>query len=351
MTTIGPASLIPFFQATNQQNMKYLFGPVNSRRLGLSLGIDIMPPKVCNYNCIYCEVGATTRLTCERREYVDTAAVLAELDHFIQHKEAGRPPDVYTVTGSGEPTLHSSIGRIIRFLKAKTEKPVAVLTNASLLHLAEVREALSAADIVVPSLDGARPESFRRVNRPARCVNLEAVIAGIQLFRREFAGRLWLEILLVKDCNDSEVDIIALQDAIRTIAPDRIQLHTVARPPLENYAEPVNRDALATIAKQLGEDSGCLVEVPAAFIGLPEKNTEPVMAHEIIEMLRRRPGTAADVCSALGLAPESARRLLEQMEKGGQVHGLDYGGHKYYQVRLHSGVGLNDSATATAIKE
>ena len=104
MTSIGPAPLIPLSQATNQQNMKYLFGPVNSRRLGLSLGIDIMPPKVCNFNCIYCEVGATTRLTCERREYVDTAAVLAELEDYIRHKEVGRPPDVYTVTGSGEPT-------------------------------------------------------------------------------------------------------------------------------------------------------------------------------------------------------------------------------------------------------
>jgi len=171
VTNIGPAPLISLSEATNRQNMKYLFGPVNSRRLGLSLGIDIMPPKVCNYNCIYCEVGATTRLTCERREYVDTAEVLAELEDFILHREADRPPDVYTVTGSGEPTLHSSIGRIIRFLKAKTTRPVAVLTNGSLFHLAEVREALTVADIVVTSLDAARPESFRKVNRPARCVD------------------------------------------------------------------------------------------------------------------------------------------------------------------------------------
>jgi len=333
--------------------MKYLFGPVNSRRLGLSLGIDIMPPKVCNYNCIYCEVGATTRLTCERQEYVDTAAVLAELDDFIQHKEAGRPPDFYTVTGSGEPTLHSSIGRIIRSLKAKTERPVAVLTNGSLMHLAEVRNELAAADIVVPSLDAARPESFRRVNRPARCVDLEALIAGLQQFKREFAGQLWLEILLVKDINDSAVDIIALQDAIRMIAPDRIQLHTVARPPLENYAEPATRDALATIAKQLGDGTNVLVELPAEFVGRSGKNSEPVIAHEIIEMLRRRPCTAADVSAALGLALESVRHLLEQMESGGQVQGVAHGGHKYYQVRLHSGVGPNQTATATgtAIKE
>jgi len=333
--------------------MKYLFGPVNSRRLGLSLGIDIMPLKVCNYNCIYCEVGATTRLTCERQEHVDTTSVLAEVDDFIRFREARRPPDIYTVTGSGEPTLHNGIGRIIRFLKEKTTRPVAVLTNASLLYLPEVREELAAADIVMPSLDAARPESFRRVNRPARCVDLQTVIAGLQHFREEFAGQIWLEILLVKKMNDSAADIVALQDAIQTIAPDRIQLHTVARPPLEKYAQPVNRAALAAIAKQLGEDSGCPVDLPLDFVGRQEKNSEQAMAHEIIEMLRRRPCTAVDVGAALGFAPEAVQRLLDQMESAGQVYAKDYGGHKYYQTRKHSGVGSNESSTVTgtAIKE
>jgi wyosine [tRNA(Phe)-imidazoG37] synthetase (radical SAM superfamily) len=333
--------------------MKYLFGPVNSRRLGLSLGIDIMPPKVCNYNCIYCEVGATSRLTCDRHEYVDTVAVLAEVDDFIRNKEAIRPPDVYTVTGSGEPTLHSGIGRIIRLLKAKTARPVAVLTNGSLLHLAEVREALAAADIVVPSLDAARPESFRRVNRPARCVDLDAAIAGLQLFRREFSGQFWLEILLVKDINDSKADIVALQDVIRMIVPDRIQLHTVARPPLENYAQPVNRTVLAEIATQLGDGYGGPVEMPTDFVARVEKSNTPAGAQEILEMVRRRPCTAVDVGAALGFSPVSARRLLEQMEIVGQVQAKDHDGHKYYQVKLHSGVGPNEPATTTgtAIKE
>jgi wyosine [tRNA(Phe)-imidazoG37] synthetase (radical SAM superfamily) len=333
--------------------MKYLFGPVNSRRLGLSLGIDLMPAKICNYNCIYCEVGATTRLTCERREYVDTAAVLAEVDDFIRHRETLRPPDVYTVTGSGEPTLHSEIGRIIRFLKARTTRPVAVLTNGSLLHLAEVREALTAADIVVPSLDAARPESFRRVNRPAKCVDLQAAIAGLQLFRREFAGRLWLEILLVKDINDSAADIVALQEAVRAIAPDRIQLHTVDRPPLEKYAQPVNRAELAAVAQQLGKVYDGPVDLPTDFVARPEEGSVPARAQEILEMLQRRPCTADDVAAALGFAPEAARRLLEQMESAGQVYAKDHGGAKYYQTRKQPGVGPNETATTkgTAIKE
>jgi len=151
---------------------------------------------------------------------------------------------------------------------------------------------------------------------------------------------------MVKDINDSPADILALRNAIRTIAPDRIQLHTVARPPLEDYAEPVNRDALAMIAKQLGEGGNCLVELPADFIGKPGKNSEPVIAHEIIGMLRRRPCTAADVSMALGLAPESVHRLLEQMENCGQVLAKDHRGRKYYQTKKHSDGGPHESATA-----
>ena len=336
MKSIGPAPLIPLSQANNHQIMKYLFGPVNSRRLGLSMGIDIMPAKVCNFNCIYCEVGATSRLTCDRKEYVPTQAILAEIDFFLHKMADARTVDVFTITGSGEPTLHSGIGRIIRYLKERTDKPVAVLTNGSLLHVPEVREGLAGADIVVPSLDAARAESFKRVNRPARCVDMGTVIKGIERFSRDFSGHLWLEILLVKDVNDSAADIDALIQAIQDIAPERIQLNTVARPPLEDNALPISSREMAAIAKQIEERFNGPVEIPMDFMKKGEGNGEPVSQNDIIQILKRRPCTAADVCAALGQTPDSVHTLLKQLEYDERISSVSHNGHRYYQADVHS---------------
>ncbi|MBU4394464.1 MAG: radical SAM protein, partial [Proteobacteria bacterium] len=155
--------------------MKYLFGPVYSRRLGHSLGIDLLPPKICSLNCVYCEVGPTTDLTCDRKEYVPTEEILKEIDQVLARGAAERHIDVFTLTAMGEPTLHTGLGEIIAYLKKKTDKPVAVLTNGTLFFDPKVRAELSAADIVIPSLDAARQESFDRVNQPAAAVNLEQV--------------------------------------------------------------------------------------------------------------------------------------------------------------------------------
>jgi len=316
--------------------MKYLFGPVNSRRLGLSMGIDIMPAKVCNFNCIYCEVGATTRLTCDRKEYVPTKAILAEIDDFLLRKETARIPDVYTVTGSGEPTLHSGVGRIIRYLKEQTDKPVAILTNGSLMHCAEVREGLATADIVVPSLDAARAESFRKINRPAWCVDMETVIKGLERFSLDFSGQIWLEILLVKDVNDSPADIGALIQAVDRIAPDRVQLNTVARPPLEDNALPISSSEMAVIAKQIGERFNGPVDIPMDFVTRRADTAEPVLQNEIIQILKRRPCTAADVCEALGQAPDSMHALLKQLEYDERISSVSHNGKRYYQADVHS---------------
>jgi len=224
--------------------MKYVFGPVYSRRLGRSLGIDLLPPKICSLNCVYCEVGPTTNLTCERKEYVPTEDIIQEIDQFLAAGTKGRPIDVFTLTAMGEPTLHSGIGKIIAHLKAKTDKPVAVLTNGTLFFDPQVRADLAAADIVIPSLDAARKESFERVNQPAPSVNLEQVIEGLALFGREFRGEVWLEILLVRDVNDSLEDLEALQRAVQKIQPTRLQLNTVARPPMDGRAQPVTREKM-----------------------------------------------------------------------------------------------------------
>jgi wyosine [tRNA(Phe)-imidazoG37] synthetase (radical SAM superfamily) len=315
--------------------MKYLFGPVNSRRLGLSMGIDIVPAKICNYNCIYCEVGATTTLTCDRGEYAPLDDILAEITFFLANMQQSRPPDVFTITGSGEPTLHSGLGRIIRFLKDKTDIPVGVLTNGMLLYRADVRRELQAADIVIPSLDAAQPLSFRKINRPAGCVDIATVIDGLHLFAKEYKGHFWLEILLVRGINDTEADIDALAATAARIRPERVQLNTVARPPLERFARPVEGERLEQIAGRLSAVFDGPVDIVADFVKKKEDNGRAATEDEIVQMLRRRPCSGDDISEALGLPRDAVDPLLDRLEAGGRVLAIEYNGRKYYQMGSH----------------
>lgn len=307
--------------------MKYLFGPVNSRRLGLSQGIDLIPSKVCNFNCIYCEVGPTVCLTCERREYFPTGEIIAEIDALLADPGAAAL-DVFTVTASGEPTLHSGLGRVIRHIKEKAARPVAVLTNGSTFHLPEVRAELLAADLVIPSLDSARPESYRRINRPAACAVLDDIVDGLIRFVAEFSGEVWLEILLAKGINDSEEDIAALVETVARINPARVQLNTVVRPPLESFARPLDRAAMEAVAGRFGGR----VEIIADFSGRRQRGFRPLAEAEIVEMLKRRPCTAADVGEALHFDPALTAEALARLVASGTVRRSEHVGKTYYQT-------------------
>jgi wyosine [tRNA(Phe)-imidazoG37] synthetase (radical SAM superfamily) len=327
--------------------MKHLFGPVNSRRLGLSQGIDLLPPKTCNFNCIYCEINKAPQLSCERGEHVPTETIIAEIDGLLEDEARVRDLDVFTITASGEPTLHTGIGTIIRHIKEKTDKPVAILTNGSQLYLKEVREDLLAADIVIPSLDAARPESFRRVNRPAKCsADLETIIGGIIQFSQDFTGEVWLEILLVENINDMPEDIAAMINVIGRIRPTRVQLNTVARPPYESFAKPLTRtrieevkreiekvyegpvDILAGSKKEEISDSGKGRDGSAIRIS-PDK-----VEGEILEMLSRRPCTATDLAATMNMDPERASEILQGMKNRGLLTVKIHGGKKYYRTLM-----------------
>lgn len=309
--------------------MKYLFGPVNSRRLGLSQGIDLLPPKICNFNCIYCEIGPTTVSTCERKEYTPTQEIIAEIDQLLADQNALDRLDVFTVTASGEPTLHSGIGQIIKHIKNKTNKPVAVLTNGSLFNQQKVREELMVADIIIPSLDSARQSSYRKINRPAQCAKLEAIIEGLGKFAQKFKGELWLEILLAKSINDSSEDIAALKNALQNINPDRIQLNTVARPPLEKFAEPLSQEEMESIARQFDQP----VEILVDFTTRNREKFRSVTENDIIHMLKRRPCTSFDVSEALNIEPSTAEEYLKKMEQAGQLTKTRHHDKEYYQTR------------------
>ncbi|MDO9042783.1 MAG: radical SAM protein [Desulfocapsaceae bacterium] len=319
--------------------MKYLFGPVYSRRLGHSLGIDLLPPKICTLNCIYCEVGPTTELTCERKEYVPTEEILKEIDQALEHGTGGRPIDVFTLTAMGEPTLHTGIGKIIAYLKGKTSKPVAVLTNGTLFFDPKVRAELSAADIVIPSLDAARQESFERVNQPASMVNLEQVIEGLALFRREFRGELWLEILLVRDMNDSLEDFVALQQAVRKINPARIQLNTVARPPMDGRARPVTREKMEQAAAMLADGYEGRIDILIDFQAIGEKRDgeekqarkKQALVEEVVAMLQRRPCPLEEIDKALHVQDlDLTRDCVQMLVDTGRIEKIIHNDKEFY---------------------
>lgn len=300
--------------------MKYIFGPVPSRRLGVSLGIDPVPLKTCSYNCIYCEVGLTTCLTTERREWVPWKEILEELREYLSiHGDEGL--DYITFSGSGEPTLHRNIGDMIEEIKTLSRVPVAVLTNGSLLWDPETRRAIHEADLVLPSLDAVREAVWKKINRPHPSLSLEKIIEGLIKFREEYKGKIYLEILFVKDVNEGEVPY--LLEYLRKIKPDKVQLNSVARPPPHSWVKPVDEEFL----KKAGEI--LKGEIVCGFPG--KKGYSPEIEEEILKALRIRPMDLPELQSLTGKRKVEIEKVLDKLEEEGKVRRVEYEGKFYFQ--------------------
>jgi wyosine [tRNA(Phe)-imidazoG37] synthetase (radical SAM superfamily) len=301
--------------------MAHLFGPVPSRRLGRSLGVDLIPPKTCPYDCIYCEVGPTTHQTRRRFSY-RTQAIIAELAEYLK----GPAPDVITLAGSGEPTLNLGLGRIIEAIKEMTRIPVAVLTNGALLYLPEVRRELAPADIILPSLDAAREETYRAINRPLPELTLESLLEGLASLRREYRGQIWLEVMLLQGFNDTEVELTHLRRALAPIAPDKVQLNTAVRPVAVAGVQPLEMVDLEAAAAFLGGP----VEVIASF-HREDIVAEPCQDEDLVAMLSRRPMTAADLAQALGLPLVQVVARLKRLLDSGRISHDRYHDQEFYR--------------------
>lgn len=237
---------------------RHLFGPVNSRRLGRSLGVDLVPLKTCNYDCVYCECGKTTHATGERQEFIPTEEVLSELAHFLSSSPA---LDFITFAGSGEPTLSRGIGRVIRFLKDHFPAyRIAVLTNGSLLADPAVRADLLPADVVLPTFSTAINETFLAMHRPVPGTDPVAILNGLLRFREEYRGEIWLEVFIIPGLNTTGRELAGLRDAICALCPDRVQLNTLDRPGTDDRVRPASPDELARIARSLGFPKTELIE-------------------------------------------------------------------------------------------
>lgn len=294
---------------------KYLFGPVNSRRLGVSLGVDLAPRKVCTLDCVYCEVGATTVLTTERKEYVKYEKVVTEITDYINSQPK---PDYITITGSGEPTLNIRFGDVINFIK--TNYPgikVAVLTNGTLMIDPQVRSEMLNADLVMPSLDAVSKEVFERIDKPESSIDMGEYIQGIADFRDEFNGELNLEILFLKGYNDGDKELKLLKDAILKIKPDKVQLNTLDRPGVEKDLIPLSKFELEELVGKLNLEN---IEIIARHNQKsPNSANITDLKSSILETLKRRPVTVEDLVSVINLSYEESVFNLEELVKEGRA--------------------------------
>ncbi len=235
--------------------MKYIYGPVKSRRLGASLGISLTPYKVCSFDCIYCQLGRTTKKTQQRSQYINIAEVLKELQAFLGIQESNDEKiDYITLAGFGEPTLNSNIEELILSIKRLTSIPIVILTNSSLLSLAEVRKALLNADIVMPTLCSVEEDDFELINRPVRDLKIKDIVKGLIEFRKIFNGKIWLEIMVIKGVNDSVVKMKKIEEIISQIKPDKVFLNSPVRPPSEEFIEPADKRTLIRMRESLGDN-------------------------------------------------------------------------------------------------
>lgn len=295
----------------------------------MSLGIDVIPPKVCSLNCVYCEVGETTRLTTERKEYIPYSSIVSELDAYVA--EGREPPDYLTFSGSGEPTLNARIGDLIQYAKEKLPHiPVAVLTNGTLLHDRNVRRALARADVVLPSLDAARPATYEKMNRPEPSIKLDRYVRGLIAFRNEYAGPIHLEVFILPDYNSGEEDIAALGRTIRRIRPDRVQLNTLDRPGAMPGLRAATQEELERIQRQL--------DLPHVDIIAPARERTRIASYQadlegiILAILQRRPCTVEDLSKASGRHVHEMRKYLDVLEGDRRIESVRRDRGIFYRI-------------------
>jgi len=308
---------------------KHLFGPVPSRRLGISLGIDPIPFKTCSFNCVYCECGGTTNLTTKRKEYIPLKDIIIELKDYLD-----RNPklDYITFSGSGEPTLNIGIGKIINFLKDNyPQYKIAVLTNGSLLYQKEVREELFKADLIMPSLDAVSEQVFRRINRPPKSLEIQKIISGLIEFRKEFEGQIWLEVFIVPGINDTEEELKLLRDIIKKISPNRVQINSLDRPGTESWVKPVSKKDMERIVSFFQD---LPVEIIANF-----KPREQIASfdfdieEQMLATIKRRPCTAEDLSETLGIHINEINKYLQTLLERGRIESLNLERGAFFKIR------------------
>jgi wyosine [tRNA(Phe)-imidazoG37] synthetase (radical SAM superfamily) len=307
-------------------NLHHIYGPVPSRRLGQSLGIDPIPMKTCNWNCVYCQLGRTAPLTNQRREFIPREEILEEFRTALEEHDF-QEIDWVTFVGSGEPTLHQGLGWLIRRIQELTDTPAAVITNGAALHLPEVRQALQTADAVLPSLDAGSPALYQQINRPHPGLDFHRVLQGLADFRSEYPGNLWVEVMLVRGLNDTEHALQDLKSALEPIQPDEIHLSTPTRPPAETWVEPPSQDGLLRAQAILGQTARVLHPASGSFdLSGFDSADEAVAA-----IITRHPLPEEQIISLVEPhAPEEVREILDRLAQRGKARRIERCGVQFW---------------------
>lgn len=303
---------------------KYLFGPVPSRRFGRSLGVDLTPPKTCTIDCVFCQLGRTTNSTLERREWVPTTDVLAELDRWIS---ADGEADVITFAGSGEPTLHSGLGEIAAHIRKRTDIPVLLLTNGTLLHREDVRRDAAHANKVKVSLSVWDEESFQAVNRPTAGCTFAQLVGGETAFRKEFDGELVLEVFVVEGLNSAPDNMKRIAELAAKIGPDKVQLNTAVRPPAEKDVLPVAPDHLHELAQFFEPAAEVIAQYSAGWETSFQANEGT-----ILQTLQRRPCTADQLAEVFSMHRNELSKYLGKLLGDGAIQTLRQDEQLYYKT-------------------
>jgi wyosine [tRNA(Phe)-imidazoG37] synthetase (radical SAM superfamily) len=304
---------------------QHVFGPVHSRRMGYSLGIDPVPKKACSMDCVYCEVSPTDKWTLQRREWVPADTILEEVERKLSE---GHRIDIVTFSGSGEPLLHSRLGEMVNRIHEMADLRVCILTNGTHLNDPEVRAEVSGADVIAPSLDAVTPEVFQRINNPHPDLKVADVISGLKALRDEYEGEIWLEILFVAGFNDHDDEVRKLAAMAEELRPDRIHLSTIDRPPAYRDVKAVSLDRLEEIRKFFGEQA----EVCAAPTAEVSKAVEVDLAALIEETASRRPITREDLISTIGRPGDEIETVVEGLLQAGRITERKHEGRVFLEV-------------------
>ena len=289
---------------------EYIFGPVPSRRLGVSLGVDLVKKKTCNLDCVYCECGRTEESTNDRKSYVDKNKVLAEIKDYI---ESGNYLDYITFSGWGEPTLNSDIGYILNEIKKITNIKTAVITNGTLLWVKEVRDALMFADVVMPSLDAVSKEVFDKINRPHKDLEINKIVEGLIEFSLEYKGEIKLEIFIIEGINTEKKEIERFKEVIKKINPTVVQLNSLDRPAPEEWVKKAEPDILEKIKKELNYQN---IEIISKYKSRENIKNYNLSSEELIlNMIDKRPCTIGDISEVTGMSKEEVNKYIDILEK------------------------------------
>jgi wyosine [tRNA(Phe)-imidazoG37] synthetase (radical SAM superfamily) len=304
------------------ESYKYLFGPVPSRRLGRSLGVDLVPFKTCSTNCVFCQLGPVGHCTIIRRDYVPLMEVLKELRQWMA---SDGKADYVTLSGSGEPTLHSSFGKVLRWVHQNSSMKTVLLSNSSLFHLSEVRQDASEADIVKVSLSAWDQASFEKVNRPHPDLHFEQMVEGLHQFRSEYKGSLWMEVFIVPGLNAHPDEVRKIAAVASTLRPDRIQLNTAVRPPAESFVQAVPPDYLQKLSLLFAPQA----EVIASF--KPGEKASMILNEKTVRrLIALHPSTVEQLAHITGHSEAAVQSVLDQL--GSHLMKSEHNGALYYTL-------------------